>query len=66
MRLRAAVGNYGINQQRVSLADTFGRSAEQLAFARDFSTGFMPDRDYRNLQLRLQHPPADRLGRERL
>ena len=49
LRLRTAVGNDGINQQRASIADTFGPLAEQLSFARDFSTGFMPDRDYRNL-----------------
>jgi iron complex outermembrane receptor protein len=51
MRLRGAVGNYGTNQQRGSLAGTTGKLSEQLVFARDFSTGFIPDRDYRNLQL---------------
>ena len=51
VRLRTAVGNFGINQQRGSLAGTFGKLSEQLTFARDFSTGFEPDRDYRNLQL---------------
>jgi iron complex outermembrane receptor protein len=50
IRLRAAAGNEGINQQRVSLSDTFGKLSEQLTFSRDFSSGFMPDRDYRNLQ----------------
>ena len=50
LRLRTTVGNEGINQQRVSLSDTFGRVSEQLTFSRDFSSGFMPDRDYRNLQ----------------
>ena len=49
LRLRTAAGNDGINQQRVSISDTFGPVGEQLSFARDFSTGFMPDRDYRNL-----------------
>lgn len=49
LRLRTAVGNDGINQQRASIADTFGPVSEQLSFSRDFSTGFMPDRDYRNL-----------------
>jgi iron complex outermembrane receptor protein len=49
LRLRTAVGNDGINQQRASISDTFGPVSEQLSFARDFSTGFMPDRDYRNL-----------------
>ena len=51
LRLRTAVGNDGTNQQRVSLSDTFGTLSEQLSFARDFSSGFIPDRDYRNLQL---------------
>ncbi len=50
-RLRTAVGSYGTNQERGSIADTFGAVSEQLSFARDFSTGFEPDRDYRNLQL---------------
>ncbi len=50
LRLRTAVGNEGINQQRVSLSDTFGKLSEQLTFSRDFSSGFIPDRDYRNLQ----------------
>src|ERR1017187_4504622 len=51
LRLRTAVGNYGINQQRGSISDSFGKLSEQLTFSRDFSTGFIPDRDYRNLQL---------------
>jgi iron complex outermembrane receptor protein len=49
-RLRTALGNYGINQQRGSISDTFGSVSEQLSFSRDFSSGFMPDRDYRSLQ----------------
>jgi len=49
LRLRTAAGNDGINQQRASVAGTFGPVSEQLSFARDFSTGFMPDRDYRSL-----------------
>jgi iron complex outermembrane receptor protein len=51
LRLRTAVGNDGINEQQGSLAGKFGTVSEQLSFARDFSSGFMPDRDYRNLQL---------------
>ena len=50
IRLRTAIGSFGTNQQRVSIADTFGNFSEQLSFSRDFSTGFIPDRDYRNLQ----------------
>lgn len=49
-RLRAAAGNQGINEQRASISDNFGKVSEQLSFSRDFSSGFMPDRDYRNLQ----------------
>lgn len=49
VRLRTAVGNFGVNQQRGSMGGSLGRLSEQLTFSRDFSTGFMPDRDYRNL-----------------
>ncbi len=51
VRLRTGVGNFGINQQSGSLADSFGKVSEQLSFSRDFSSGFMPDRDYRTLQV---------------
>lgn len=50
-RLRTGLGNYGINQERGSVAGVFGKLSGQLTFSRDFSTGFIPDRDYRNLQL---------------
>jgi iron complex outermembrane receptor protein len=50
VRLRAAVGNQGINEQRVSISDSFAKLSEQLTFSREFSSGFMPDRDYRSLQ----------------
>jgi iron complex outermembrane receptor protein len=49
--LRAAAGNFGVNQQRISLALVRGRLAQQLFVSRDFSSGFLPDRDYRNLAL---------------
>ena len=49
--LRTAVGNFGINEQQGSLSGVFGKLTEQLTFSRDFSTGFIPDRDYRDLQL---------------
>lgn len=51
LRLRTAVGNYGINQQRGSISSSFGKLSGQLTFSRDFSTGFQPDRDYRNLEM---------------
>jgi iron complex outermembrane receptor protein len=49
--LRTAVGNFGANEQQGSLSGVFGALSQQFTFARDFSTGFIPDRDYRNLQL---------------
>jgi iron complex outermembrane recepter protein len=51
VRLRGAVGNFGINQESVTVSFLRGRFAEQLAASRDFSSGFHPDRDYRNLAL---------------
>jgi iron complex outermembrane recepter protein len=50
VRLRTAFGNFGTNQEQASVAGVFGKVSERAAFARDFSTGFIPDRDYRNLQ----------------
>ncbi len=50
-RVRAGAGNFGVNQQSaiVSLAEK--NWSEQLSASRDFSSGFLPDRDYRNLSL---------------
>jgi len=49
-RTTIAFGNFGINQQSGAAAYSRRRFSEQLTFEREFSTGFMPDRDYRNLQ----------------
>ncbi len=49
MRLRTAIGNFGMNQQRGSFTGVAGQFSGQLNFSRDFSSGFAPDRDYRNL-----------------
>jgi iron complex outermembrane receptor protein len=48
IRLRGGLGNFGANQQRVTASLVKGRFFEQLAASRDFSTGFLPNRDYRN------------------
>jgi iron complex outermembrane receptor protein len=50
LRLRTAIGSDGINQQRASLGIAGKKLSEQLSFSRDFSSGFIPDRDYRNLE----------------
>jgi iron complex outermembrane receptor protein len=49
-RLRGALGSDGINQQRSALGIAGKKLSEQLSFSRDFSSGFRPDRDYRNLE----------------
>lgn len=51
MRLRAAAGNFGVNQQSGTVTLVGGNITQQLAFSRDFSSGFIPNRDYRNLNL---------------
>jgi len=61
-RLLAGVGNFGLNEQHA--VTSFGHAwwQEELAFARDFSSGFMPDRDYRNLALSSLSTLKSRLG----
>jgi iron complex outermembrane receptor protein len=47
----AAIGNFGTNQETFSAGFVASRLDEELDVARDFSTGFMPDRDYRSLTI---------------
>lgn len=49
VRIRAAVGNFGVNQESIVAAGGTKRLDGALFVARDFSSGFRPDRDYRNL-----------------
>jgi len=51
VRVGAAVGNFGVNQETMSVGFVARRLDEQLSVARDFSGGFMPDRDYRSLTI---------------
>ena len=62
LRLRGAVGNFGTNQQRVSAAWAKSRFTQQLAVTRDFSTGFAPNRDYRNLSAAASTWAQSKLG----
>ncbi|MDZ7639566.1 MAG: TonB-dependent receptor [Bryobacterales bacterium] len=48
IRLRGGLGNFGSNQQRVTASLVKGRLFQQFAASRDFSTGFMANRDHRN------------------
>lgn len=51
LRLRTAYGSFGTQQQRVDLGWTKDVWSQRLSFSRDFSTGFLPNRDYRHLSL---------------
>lgn len=62
LRLLGGAGNFGFNQEHA--IGSFGQSwwQEELAAARDFSSGFMPDRDYRNLDFTSLSTFKSRLG----
>lgn len=62
IRFRVAAGNFGVNQQSGSLAAVQGSLSEQLTFSRDFSSGILPNRDYRNLSLGSSTAWRSRLG----
>jgi iron complex outermembrane receptor protein len=61
-RILAGAGNFGFNQEHA--ISSFGGSwwQTELAAARDFSTGFIPDRDYRNLALSSLNTLKSKLG----
>lgn len=49
LRLRTAYGSFGTQQQRVDFGLSRKMWSQRLVLSRDFSTGFLPNRDYRNL-----------------
>jgi len=51
VRIGAAIGNFGVNQQSGTVALAWKKMDEQLDAERDFSSGFRPDRDYRSFTL---------------
>ncbi len=59
----AAIGNFGTNQETFSVGFVASRLDEELDVARDFSTGFMPDRDYRSLTIFSNSGAQTALGR---
>lgn len=61
-RLRAGLGNFGVNQQAAAFTFALGDVSQQVAMTRDFSSGFMPNRDYRNLSLSSITHAKSRLG----
>jgi iron complex outermembrane receptor protein len=48
LTLRAGTGSFGENEQSILANYIHKRFSEQLTATRNFSTGFIPDRDYRN------------------
>ncbi len=50
LRVRGAIGNFGVNQESGTASLVTDRVAEEVNFARDYSSGFTTDRDYRNLE----------------
>ncbi len=62
VRTRAALGSDGAQQQSLGAGGVFGRFSERVSLARDFSTGFMPDRDYRALAGSSSSTMRTRLG----
>lgn len=48
--VRMGLGNFGTNQERADGTFVLGPWAQEVAFSRDYSTGFRYDRDYRDLQ----------------
>lgn len=62
LRLGTSVGSFGTNQQSASAVLVRHGISEQLSFARELSTGFMPDRDYRNLSFSSDDHVKTRFG----
>ncbi len=48
LRFGSSVGNFGVNSQNLDASYLQGDVSEQVTLWRDFSSGFRPDRDYRN------------------
>ncbi len=48
-RLRLAGGSFGTQQQMATVSGKAGAVAQSLSVSRDFSSGFLPNRDFRNL-----------------
>lgn len=62
LRLYGGLGNFGTNQQHVIASYGGKRWEEEMAASRDFSSGFIADRDYRNLALSSLSILKSRLG----
>jgi iron complex outermembrane receptor protein len=59
---RAAYGSFGSNEESLVAGATHGRWSGRLTGSRNFSTGFMPDRDYRNEDASFESWTGSKLG----
>jgi iron complex outermembrane receptor protein len=66
LRLSLGVGSFGINQQAASASLVTKKWDERLSAARNFSTGFARDRDYRSLTIFSDTGAKTALGQSRL
>ena len=62
LRVRLGAGNFGFDQEHLLASIVHANFLEQLAFDRDRSTGFLPNRDYRNLALSSLTSATTKLG----
>ena len=62
VRLRLSAGNFGVNEQHLDISLVRLGWSEEIAADRDFSSGFRPDRDYRNLSIASVTHHVGRLG----
>ena len=62
-RLRVAGGSFGTQQQMATVSGKAGAVAQSLSFSRDFSRGFIPNRDFRNLAASSHTLFESRIGR---
>jgi iron complex outermembrane recepter protein len=62
LRLRTAYGSFGTQQQRVDVGWLKKFWSQRLVLSRDFSTGFLPNRDYRNLSMSTESRVRTDLG----
>jgi outer membrane cobalamin receptor len=62
LRLRAGAGNFGSNEESLLGALLYRRLSSRLTATRNFSTGFIADRDYRNEDASLENWFSSRLG----
>ncbi len=62
LRLRASEGSFGENEESIAAALARTQWSSRLTANRNFSTGFMPDRDYRNEDASSESWFSSRLG----